>query len=103
MAWTLVATSGIISKTLPPPRESSGIDVLMRKGKDKNGKRYRDSGTDATMRDAVSDADGCLVTELLKGTGGIRHLWNCESYLREVLIHPSVSTTFGWTLHSSSI
>ena len=50
-----------------------------------------------------SDADECLVTELLEGTGGIRHLWNCESYLREVLIHPSVSTTFGWTLHSSSI
>jgi hypothetical protein len=65
MAWTLVGARGIISKTLPPPSESSGIDILMRKGKDKSGNRYRDSGTYAPMRDAVSDANECLVAELL--------------------------------------
>ena len=64
MAWTFVATRGIISKTLPPPRKSSNIDVEMRAGVDKSAARYRNSGTDASLRDAVSDADECLVTEL---------------------------------------
>ena len=64
MAWTFVATRGIISKRLPPSRKSSNIHVSMRAGVDKSAARYRDSGTDALLRDAVSDADECLVTEL---------------------------------------
>ena len=53
MAWTFVATRGIIRKTLPSPRKSSSIDVEVRAGKDKSGTRYRDNGYDATMHDAV--------------------------------------------------
>ena len=54
MAWTFVATRGIISKTLPPPRNSSSVDVKMRAGEDKSAARYRDSKTDTPLRDAVS-------------------------------------------------
>ena len=67
MACSFVATRGSINKTLPPRRKKSKIDVTLQE--------YW-SGADATVRDELSDADKCLVTELWQATGRIRHIWS---------------------------